>query len=311
MKLLIAYDGSECSDAAIVDLRRAGLPLSAQALVLSVADCSPVVASVPYAAAAAGPGLLVAENNEVEVSVADALKQANRFAAEAADRLRADFPKWQVSTEAWADSAGPAIVRKVHARNPDLIVVGSHGRSGFKRMALGSVSQHVLHHVNCSVRISRHHLHSQERPIRLLVGLDGSACAKAALEVVAQRTWPAGTEARVMGVMDCGSMRANPITLTPEALPPIMEENWRKQLSKTINEAADKLHMAGLVATPHVITGKACQVLLGEAEKWAADCLFVGARGLVGLERILLGSVSTAVSSRARCSVEVVRSKAG
>ena len=44
-----------------------------------------------------------------------------------------------------------------------------------------------------------------------------------------------------------------------------------------------------------------------EAEKWGADCIFVGARGLNGLERLLLGSVSTAVASYAHCSVEVVR----
>ena len=52
-------------------------------------------------------------------------------------------------------------------------------------------------------------------------------------------------------------------------------------------------------------------LLLEEAERWGADCIFVGARGLNRLERLLLGSVSTAVAARARCSVEVVRPAAG
>jgi nucleotide-binding universal stress UspA family protein len=50
------------------------------------------------------------------------------------------------------------------------------------------------------------------------------------------------------------------------------------------------------------------KLLLSEAEDWNADCIFVGARGLSGFERFWLGSVSTAVVTRAHCSVEVVRS---
>ena len=46
---------------------------------------------------------------------------------------------------------------------------------------------------------------------------------------------------------------------------------------------------------------------LEEAERWGADCIFLGAKGHSRFERLLLGSVSTAVSARAHCSVEVVR----
>ncbi|MFX4689754.1 universal stress protein, partial [Acinetobacter baumannii] len=49
------------------------------------------------------------------------------------------------------------------------------------------------------------------------------------------------------------------------------------------------------------------RALIEEAEKWQADSIFVGARGLRGRERSLLGSVASAVASRAPCSVEVVR----
>ena len=51
------------------------------------------------------------------------------------------------------------------------------------------------------------------------------------------------------------------------------------------------------------------RLLLSEAESHDADCIFVGARGLSRFERLLLGSVSTAVVTRAHCSVEVVRAK--
>ena len=50
-------------------------------------------------------------------------------------------------------------------------------------------------------------------------------------------------------------------------------------------------------------------LLIAEAERSNADSIFVGARGLSRVERFLLGSVSTAVVSRAHCSVEVARER--
>jgi nucleotide-binding universal stress UspA family protein len=198
MKILIAYDGSVCSDAAIVDLRRAGLPSTADVLVLSVAEMSPLVAAVPYGALVVGPGAFLQESGENQGPNGHHVQEAQALADQAAERLRADFPDWNIKTEAWVDAARPAIIRKAHAWNPDLVVVGSHGHAGISRFDLGSVSQHVLHHVDCSVRISRHRLHSQERATRVLIGVDGSSDARTAVAAVAARNWPAGAEARVV-----------------------------------------------------------------------------------------------------------------
>jgi len=63
----------------------------------------------------------------------------------------------------------------------------------------------------------------------------------------------------------------------------------------------------GLSAVPIVQEGDPKQVLLGEAERCNADCIFVDAEGHSRLERFLVGSVSSAVAARTRCSVEVVR----
>ena len=51
----------------------------------------------------------------------------------------------------------------------------------------------------------------------------------------------------------------------------------------------------------------AVRVIIREAERWSADCIFVGAKGQSAIERFLLGSVSASVAARAPCSVEVVR----
>ena len=62
-----------------------------------------------------------------------------------------------------------------------------------------------------------------------------------------------------------------------------------------------------LKAAGEVVIGTAKGVILDEAEKWGADLIVLGSRGLGALDRFLLGSVSHAVTQHAKCSVEVVR----
>lgn len=84
------------------------------------------------------------------------------------------------------------------------------------------------------------------------------------------------------------------------------EAAWVRQMTVPFTK---RLKDAGLKITEVLKGGKPWKVLVEEAEKWKADCVFMGARGLGMVDRFLLGSVSSAVASRARCSVEVVRLK--
>jgi nucleotide-binding universal stress UspA family protein len=72
---------------------------------------------------------------------------------------------------------------------------------------------------------------------------------------------------------------------------------------------ADLIRAASHEAESYVYDGDPKKVLLREAETWNADCIFLGARGLNHGGRWLLGSVASAVASRATCSVEIVRSR--
>jgi universal stress protein A len=84
------------------------------------------------------------------------------------------------------------------------------------------------------------------------------------------------------------------------------EDNWN-QVREVFDPAAEKLRRAGLHAEILVRRGNPAEQILEEADTWGAECIFVGAQGTTGIDRLLLGSVSSAVSARARCSVEVVR----
>jgi nucleotide-binding universal stress UspA family protein len=121
---------------------------------------------------------------------------------------------------------------------------------------------------------------------RIVIGFNGSKDAGAAVEAVALRCWPAGSEARLIAAHE----------------PPDGEVR---------DLAVNKLRAAGLLATEKRKEGDTAHVLIKEAEAWGADSIFVGTRDVHGLKHLLHGSVSSAVAARALCSVEVVRQAKG
>lgn len=288
MKILIAFDGSRCAEAALQDLRRAGLPHSAEVLVMSVEEFEPLL---PL------PGVLaVAPTSIAEVIATERLTQAEA----AARRLKQDFPTWQVSAVAELGVPAVTLINKAKLWQADLIIVGSHGRSALGRFVLGSVSQKLVTEALCAVRVARGRSLDPAIPPRLLIGVDGSPGAEAAVRAVASRSWLAGTEVRLVAVIDEVIEEVIGYLNTTE------HQGW-SWLQETLETAEKTLLAAGLDVTPHLLKGEPKHVLLKEAEQWDADCIFVGARSLGRLERLRLGSVSSAVTARAHCSVEVVR----
>ena len=308
MRILIAYDGSEFADAALEDLQRAGLGTGAEACVMAVAD---VFVPLPIDEEV---------ENTVPMYVPPAIKRAHERAQnkldEAADlakrvseQIKSIFPTWRISSDAEADSPAWALIRKADRWKPDLIVMGARGHSVFGgRLILGSISQRVLYEARCSVRIARASDNNPDQPVRLLIGIDTSADSNAAVEAVCNRDWPNTTEVGLLVVVDT----VMPLTSDPSK-PSAMkwievadESTW-SEVRKIFEPYAQKLRNAGLHAEVLIRRGNPADEILEEAHTWGADCIFVGARGTRGIDRLLLGSVSSAVAARADCSVEVVR----
>jgi nucleotide-binding universal stress UspA family protein len=304
MKILIAYDGSRCANVALDDLQRAGLPPEAEVEVLSVADVW-----LPPRESLQDPNTetifnqrSAAARSKVREHALLAVDGARAFAAQARERLLRYFPAWTIRAEACADSPAWAVIKKADEWQPHLVVVGSHGHSTIGRILLGSVSEKVLTQARCSIRVARGGRKKTTASARLVIGVDGSPEALAAVGTVVGRVWPADSEACVLAVLD------QMLSATAE---------WSEQGDTdvatrvhAITEAAvEQLRAAGLRASSKVVEGDPKRILVEEATRWRADCIFVGARGLRRLERFLLGSVSIAVAARAPCSVEVVHTE--
>ena len=313
MKILIAYDGSDCANSALDDLQRAGLPPEAEALIITVAE---VFLPPPPPSSYEIVGALQEEHypfnfEEVYKRNERMVEEARSLALRAAERLQKNFPGWQVSVEAYADSPSWCVLRKAGEWKPDLIVVGSHGRSALGRLVMGSISQKVLTEANCSVRVARGRVEVDGSPVRIIIGIDGSPGAEAAVKAVAARRWPVGSEARVIIVED-------PLvpTLIGHLIPNVAkwieesnkgEVDWMQKLAE---HATEQLRSSELSVSSVVLKGNPKSVLVEEAEKWGADSIFVGSVGFSNrFERFMLGSVSAAVAARAHCSVEVVRAE--
>ncbi|HEY9431393.1 MAG TPA: universal stress protein [Blastocatellia bacterium] len=293
MKILIAYDGSDGAESAIDDLKRAGLPRRAEAIVLTIAEeLIPAPTSIGGVETTFAKSLLEEEK--------DSLALARR----ARSRIQQLFPGWEILAEAGIGSPGSEIITMADEWRPDLIVVGPCGRTALGRMFFGSVSQKVVNEARCSVRVARGRIVEPDVPARIIVGVDGSEEADAAVEEIASRDWPDGSEVRVV----------NSAWTIPSASDPGTAVNlaeWIAQETERVNKvvegAADMLRSAGLKVSIVVKEREPKALLCSEAEDLMADCIFVGARGMGRLERFLIGSVSSGVAARAHCSVEVVR----
>jgi nucleotide-binding universal stress UspA family protein len=309
--ILIAYDGSGCADAALDDLKVAGLPTEADATVLTVTEVwlPPQPPSSSEIVDSARAVHVPADLKKVYVRASEAVEEAKAIAAEAGNRIQSLFPRWNVQTEATYGSPSWEIINRASDLKSDLVVVGSHGRSALGRLFIGSVSQKVANESTSSVRVARGRIHEPDEPARIIVGIDGSAGSKIAVSSICSRLWPSGSEVRVIAVED---------PLVPTAfgyfIPPV--DSWieeinledRSWLQRVVELAAEELSQSGLKAVPEIIEGDPKRALLEEAEKWGADSIFLGSTGFTNrLERILLGSVSSAVVARAHCSVEVAR----
>ena len=301
MKILIAYDGSDCANAALADLHRAGLPQEVETIVLSVADVWVWSTSGDETVMPASARVYANSWNKEREEALQAVEEAQAMAIEAKQRIEDSFPGWTVRAEACADSPAWGVIKKADVWKPDLVVVGSHGRSALGRFFLGSVSQKVVTHAPCSVRVARLQAHKGDSPVRILIGVDGSAYSEAAVESVARRAWPAGSEARVVAALDLTMMSS--LSLLEEVL-----QEDETSANKVVEACAEKLRASGLIVSTLVKKDDPRRLLIDEAERWGADSIFVGARGLRAIERFLIGSVSSAIAARAHCSTEVVRS---
>jgi nucleotide-binding universal stress UspA family protein len=148
--------------------------------------------------------------------------------------------------------------------------------------------------------------------MKILLATDGSDYSKVAVDAVADRPWPVGSELKIISVMEAPYVPTTDVWVLPDNYYNDLEEAAKAQAQAAVKDAADEIKSsktAELETITEVKSGAARNVILDEAERWGADLIILGSHGYSGLQRFLLGSVSHAVATHAHCSVEIVRRK--
>ena len=145
--------------------------------------------------------------------------------------------------------------------------------------------------------------------MKVLLAIDGSPHSHAALEAVASRPWPAGTEVLVLTVNHSRwPLVGDPFFTMASARVESMQEQHR-DAPGLLSGAVQRLQQGapGLQVITRAIDGIPHEVIVEQAEDWGADLVVLGSHGYGPLRRALLGSVAAAVAVEAPCAVEIIR----
>lgn len=309
MKVLIAVDDSPESQAAVNLLQRIQLPGKSSVFLLHVLEPS------QWAEGIEGKSMI-----HLRSILSSAKSKEAEKAWQFINKLCESFrnPKLPPTPLVKDGIPGGEILSAIEKYHIDLVVLGTHGHTGLKRFLLGSVSEWILTEAPCSVLVVRKQTESSMKPAKcmnILIGTDGSADAKVAMEFVRHLKFPRSSHMTVCHVLE------NRDTIETELsarLGVTGKSNLRK-LTTEIRRAREqegealvkanvvKLRGRGLTLEKSIAHGHPADQILNMTKRKKIDLLVVGSRGITGLRRLFLGSVSHKLVEHAPCSVLVVR----
>jgi len=204
----------------------------------------------------------------------------------------------------------PVALDYAEAEGADLLVMGSHGRHGLRRLFLGSVAEEVLRRASVPVLIVPEA--SGHGPTRLVLApTDFSELSREALPVAAGLAALYGADLDLVHVLEPirGARMEIPASLLPD-----LKTEAERQLESLAEDPGLAAAMAGAADGEgrrgpighHLIEGRAAEAIVEFARSRGADAIVMARRGLHGVERLLLGSVTERVCRLGPCPVLVV-----
>ena len=196
-----------------------------------------------------------------------------------------------------------AILRASENMNADCIAVGSRGMSDVPGYLLGSVSRKIVTHASCSVFMVKGGL---TLPLPVLLALDGSQASKQAIR-------------KIISWLDPEEVTLHAVSVVPEKLTDLGLEVLgkrqakalmapvRKQTQALLDESRKKFLKAGFQVDVELLEGNPRTQVVEVAQRLKTQLVCLGSKGLSGIERFTLGSVSEWVSTYSPMSVLVMR----
>ena len=287
MKVLLAVDSPSTLDILLNEVTARSWPSGTEARVVSVVDDG----EVPLKAWREG-------GYEASTVRREMSRRGEQISALAVERLR----QIGIPARVVFMRGNPEFLISFAARKwgADLIMIRAHNRKDFRSRLLGSVAKSVLESAPCSVEVVRARVANEPaRGLRVLLATDGSVASTAAVEAIAEVSWPENTEVRVVSAV-------NPMVYSAEELG-LTGGTGTDHAHRAIGHAVQVLSAAPFKISAEVIAGRAARRIVERAKDWDADLIVLGTNERRGLSRLLFGSTSAAVANGAHCSVRVVR----
>jgi nucleotide-binding universal stress UspA family protein len=200
----------------------------------------------------------------------------------------------QTTFEVLIGAPAETIVEVAEREQATLIAMATHGYSGIKRWALGSVTDKVVHAANAPVFVVRvmEQPPTGERSLkRILVPLDGSALARQALPRAAELA--ASTHAELILL----AVHVPPLGEVLEEVSSYPRSDellaaLRDRLLGELGSLADELREQQVLVTPVAAEGFPAEAIIDEAARRQVDLIVMATHGYSGLKRWALGSVA-------------------
>lgn len=195
------------------------------------------------------------------------------------------------------------ITERAASWNADIVMLGSHGRTGVPRILLGSVAEQVVKRSPCSVLIARGH---RQGPV--VVAVDLSESSVHTLKMAAGEAKARHSKLIVFHAFD-HALTAFASSALSQFLGVIPPGGDAPELARAEDEARliAFVQATGIEAECHAASGAAGHVSVTFAEKVGASLLVVGAQGSAPARDFVLGSVSERIIRTAPCSLLAIR----
>jgi nucleotide-binding universal stress UspA family protein len=190
----------------------------------------------------------------------------------------------------------------------DLVIAATHGRSGLKRLFLGSVTARLMRLLKCPILVLRAIDDSEKPPRqtipfkRILVGCDFSKDSDSAIECSLNMAQEFESELHLVHVVEPTAYKGHlPFPAeSGEPVPDDLHKAIREKLSAKVPD--DAMHWCDGVKTS-VLVGKPYAELVRYADIKDIDLIALGVRGHGMVEGLLVGSTTDRVVRRAPCPV--------
>jgi len=284
-RILLCTDCSEFSEGAVREAIEIAEHCSGQLTVLSVIDINQELLAL-------APQISEQKEKEVRQYLSTLKSRANKAG------ITCDIIVHE------GDEPYQYVVDEARKNKSTMIVMGRRGKTGLKRLMMGSVTARVIGHAPCNVLVVPKAAHLKFKNI--LLATDGSKYAASAAASAIELAKRNNGSLTVISVVPAEIATPTDIDFAMGQKELIAEKEMH-YAEKNASSVKDAAMQAGVPVRAFVMSGRPADTIVETANEKNSDLIMLGSHGRTGLEKLIMGSVTERVIVLASCAVMVVK----